>query len=198
MYGFIIDTDSYSGNFERELCAYVTGHIGDCGTGDTEAEEYLKQFEKVKGVVQREDAEQHSIFRPVEICPTPGIWNNGLGFHFAEGQEALALEKYKEYHSDYKKKNIAVVEGHRGKNIHNWTNEAIDQAIQRYTQEIEEVLSQTEVNKYPAFQSVFIHFDSIPDEETVEFMKKRAFEYAKANNLVITGFRISERKTYPL
>lgn len=26
MYQFIIDTDSYAGNFERELCGYCTGH----------------------------------------------------------------------------------------------------------------------------------------------------------------------------
>ena len=25
----VIDTNSYAGNFERQLCAYVTGQIGD-------------------------------------------------------------------------------------------------------------------------------------------------------------------------
>lgn len=33
-YLFIIDTNQYSGNFEREMCAYLTGCIGDCGVGD--------------------------------------------------------------------------------------------------------------------------------------------------------------------
>ena len=32
-YIFVIDTDSYSGNFEREMCAYITGVVGDCGVG---------------------------------------------------------------------------------------------------------------------------------------------------------------------
>ena len=32
-YLFVIDTDSYSGNFEREMCAYCTGQIGDCEVG---------------------------------------------------------------------------------------------------------------------------------------------------------------------
>lgn len=32
-YIFIIDTDSYAGNFEREMTAYMTGVIGDCGVG---------------------------------------------------------------------------------------------------------------------------------------------------------------------
>ncbi|KKK83825.1 hypothetical protein LCGC14_2789530, partial [marine sediment metagenome] len=30
---FIIDTDSYAGNFEREMCAYITGRVGECGVG---------------------------------------------------------------------------------------------------------------------------------------------------------------------
>lgn len=51
--GFIIDTDSYSGNFEREMCAYITGHIGDCLVGFEEAEDYLSKYEKIKGVVQK-------------------------------------------------------------------------------------------------------------------------------------------------
>ncbi len=29
-YLFVIDTDTYAGNFEREMCAYVTGQIGEC------------------------------------------------------------------------------------------------------------------------------------------------------------------------
>lgn len=32
-FSIIIDTDSYSGNFEREMCGYVTGQIGECGVG---------------------------------------------------------------------------------------------------------------------------------------------------------------------
>ena len=32
-WGFIIDTDQYAGNFERELCAWTTGQIGECEVG---------------------------------------------------------------------------------------------------------------------------------------------------------------------
>ena len=28
-YLFVIDTDSYAGNFEREMCAYLTNQIGE-------------------------------------------------------------------------------------------------------------------------------------------------------------------------
>jgi hypothetical protein len=30
---FIVDTDSYAGNFERCMCAYMTGQIGECEVG---------------------------------------------------------------------------------------------------------------------------------------------------------------------
>lgn len=33
-YRLIIKTDQYAGNFEREMTAYCTGCIGDCGVGD--------------------------------------------------------------------------------------------------------------------------------------------------------------------
>ena len=30
---FVVDTNQYSGNFERELTAYMKGMIGGCGVG---------------------------------------------------------------------------------------------------------------------------------------------------------------------
>ncbi len=30
----VIDTDQYAGNFEREMTAYVTGILGECGVGN--------------------------------------------------------------------------------------------------------------------------------------------------------------------
>lgn len=36
-YVFIIDTDTYAGNFERPLCAHITGKVGECGVGGEQA-----------------------------------------------------------------------------------------------------------------------------------------------------------------
>lgn len=33
-WAFVIDTTDYAGNFERELCAYITGCVGECGVGE--------------------------------------------------------------------------------------------------------------------------------------------------------------------
>ncbi|MCY8499753.1 hypothetical protein P8917_09350 [Bacillus atrophaeus] len=107
--GFIIDTNSYSGNFEREMCAYLTGHIGDCQVGFEEAENYLSKYEKIKGVAQKEDKEIAGIYRPVEIIKTPGIWNNGMGFHFKKGEEEIALKKYKQSIKEYYESEIRKI-----------------------------------------------------------------------------------------
>lgn len=84
---FVIDTDQYAGNFEREMCAFVTGHIGECGVG----QEYQKLFFDFLGldVEQRDDnpffeqvvdmADDHGCFRPVSIWPTKGRVNTGMG-----------------------------------------------------------------------------------------------------------------------
>lgn len=40
---FVIDTDSYAGNFERELCAYVTGFWDGWTHGGDQAEVFRKE-----------------------------------------------------------------------------------------------------------------------------------------------------------
>lgn len=62
----IINTNQYAGNFEREMCAYVTGQVGDCGVGeemivDYPNDEYL--FEEL--VLQVPD--EHGCYRPCSI-----------------------------------------------------------------------------------------------------------------------------------
>lgn len=37
-YGVVFNFDCYTGGFERELCAYVIGAVGDCGVGEEMAE----------------------------------------------------------------------------------------------------------------------------------------------------------------
>lgn len=78
---FVIDTDgkAWVGNFERELCAYCTGMIGECEKGIEEANEFFNDFDLV--------GEEESLFfekvncyvmdeqgcgRPASIWKTPG------------------------------------------------------------------------------------------------------------------------------
>ena len=36
-YIVVINTNQYAGNFEREITAFITGQIGECGVGDEQA-----------------------------------------------------------------------------------------------------------------------------------------------------------------
>lgn len=47
-YIFIIDTDEYSGNFERDLCGYITGCVGDCEVGQEYADKFFEEMEGTK------------------------------------------------------------------------------------------------------------------------------------------------------
>jgi hypothetical protein len=83
-YIFVIDTDSYSGNFEREMCAYITGQIGECGKGDkqasfagTEIPELVTKFEEIIEQV----ADEHGCYRPTSIFQSPKYGNDGDGKH---------------------------------------------------------------------------------------------------------------------
>lgn len=43
-YGFIIDTNEYAGNFEREMCAFATGQLGECGVGEKDSNLFVKEM----------------------------------------------------------------------------------------------------------------------------------------------------------
>lgn len=65
-YAFVIDTDSYAGNFERELCAHVTGTIGECEAGEEYVEDLPINFDNVQHV-----ADDNGTYRPVSIWKSP-------------------------------------------------------------------------------------------------------------------------------
>lgn len=97
-----IDTDQYSGNFEREMCAFITGQIGECGVGlkfIDEAQEELSEIplnvvgdESIKTIHDWIDChiavemDDRRCSRPASIWPTPGRVNNGRGKHFNESE----------------------------------------------------------------------------------------------------------------
>ena len=81
-YLFVIDTDVYAGNFERYMCAYVTGQIGECGVGEENAK--LAKQEIPEAVAQLEDLienvpDENGCARPVSIFPNPRYGNDGHG-----------------------------------------------------------------------------------------------------------------------
>lgn len=191
---FIVDTDSYSGNFERQLCAYMTGHVGETRGGSEQAKQYRESYEPMGNVIYVPD-DTFLTPAPVHIEITPGYWNNGLGFNFKEGEEELALQKFKEYirKDDSYFTFIQSLQQYYGVNDDVFTDEKIDKLIEKKTKEREKALNKTEVEKYPAYQSIAIRFSSLNDDE-IEFLKNRAIEYSKISphEFNIIGFKIKE------
>ena len=44
-YLVVVDTDQYAGSFEREMVAFMTGHVGECGVGQKHADLAQKESE---------------------------------------------------------------------------------------------------------------------------------------------------------
>jgi hypothetical protein len=150
-YILIIDTVDYAGNFERELCAHLTGQTGDCGVGEQYAEKFRtecpKEYEALESLIERQP-DDHGNFRPASIYPTPGFWNDGYGTAWPDEAWGTkeAIEKYRETLRERKAKNEAF----------------------------EEVDPDTAMpGRHPSYQSVAIFFGETVPENLLQFMAAR-------------------------
>ncbi len=104
---FCIDTNSYSGNFHREMTAWITGLYGDCEVGKEIAEaarvELGSRFEEFYGKVQN-DTDEHGTARPNAMGATPGFFNDGLGNEWPESMadSPEVLETYQRTAKEHK------------------------------------------------------------------------------------------------
>ena len=208
-WGFIIDTDGYAGNFEREMCAYLTGEIGECGVGDKSIDDEEDYSIFADALVRVQD--DHHCQRPVSIYPTPGFYNNGMGFEYKEGQEKEAIDALIKSTKDYYTPLINTAERHKekalkGEQVFSWDVEACDKAIKSYQKNISDAMKTTEktLGKYPSYQSVCIFFGKKPTTEQIDFMKRKAqVFFSKAmrrfnrekNQAKILGFRLTQFKS---
>lgn len=87
LYVFVAHTNLYAGNFERQMTAYATGQVGECGVGDTQSEAFQEEFEDTDlhnrfYHAMSQEPDDNGCYRPCAIWPTPGRYNNGRGGHF--------------------------------------------------------------------------------------------------------------------
>ena len=217
-----IDTDAYAGNFEREMCAYATGHFGDCGVGEEFAKIAKNDFER--GVIVNvsdwidehivSEPDEYHCCRPASIWVTPGWYNNGMGGHFKDSPEndEAALKKRYESIKEYNQGQLDMVTNRiKNNDFENasvagrggWTEEACIRTKKRLEEEIEEARTMSKIQKWPAYMSVAIFFDEAPPKEVVDVIIERAKNYStdkslwpsyKANSksINISGVRILE------
>ena len=74
-FGLIISTDQYAGNFERELCAYLTG---ETGYEDPTGEDFIVKNEITVNFDNIDQVpDEHGTYRPVTITPNSNkIYND--------------------------------------------------------------------------------------------------------------------------
>ena len=209
---FVIDTEDYAGNFERELCAYITGRVGECGVGDDMAKHFTDAIKDISFEHVVDEADEHGCYRPATAYPTPGWFNDGMGGHYQLGGEKAALIAYRKttaaYHrnscySGYWKEWQENPESHERYIKSGWTEEKLKKAVEESEKEAQKAEKTTKLSKYPAYQSVAISFDKKPTQEQIDLMKSRAYSFATMKEKwsrggtrisKITGFRLIKNK----
>ncbi len=183
---FVVDTTSYAGNFERELCAAVTGELGICGVGDKERDMFRGRFPDVdfsEIIAQVQD--DHGNPRPVSIYPTPGYYNDGMGGAYTDADDPTEVYKrYVKANEDYYQPHIVRAEKYIADGDARWERD-----LAGYHKRLADAREQGP-GKFPSYQSVAIYFDTRPSEEQIAFLKDRANEYAAKKKLTILGFRL--------
>ena len=205
---FVIDTEEYAGNFERELCAYITGKVGDCDVGEEEAVIFGNEVGEALDNIENE-TDEYGCSRPVTIYPTPDWYNDGMGGCYTVGQEADALIAYRKRAAAYHR-----TEGLGIQYLNRWRKGDRDGLIEagwdedsliKYAAENEaEAVAAEKTEKLGrclCYNSVAISFSSKPTQNQIELMKNRANAFAsmldrwrpeKRRIGKIIGFRLIE------
>ena len=98
-FAVLISTNKYAGNFEREMCAHLTGHVGDCEVGQEYVEDEIETlFESVIG----NEADDHGCYRPVALgCDIEGGTNQDVVIFFDKKPTQEHLDTIKERLPDF-------------------------------------------------------------------------------------------------
>jgi len=185
---FVVDTNQYAGNFEREMGAYLTGRVWKYFSDDAVAlanlykketgDLYARRFVAILGR-HKSDGEHWPNY--TKLWETPGWFNNGVGGHFRDGQEAEALKHHR----------------------NDWLNESRARHLsaedrKEYRRRAEEPLF-----KWPSGMSVAIAFTERPTVEQIAILEKRAKSFPDAAKRIgaylagpvpkITGTRLLRR-----
>lgn len=153
---FIIDTDEYSGNFERDMCAYITGHIGQCGVGEEYAQMFTDKYGDFEDSLFFEKIEDrpddNGCFRPCSIYPTIDRFNDGIGGHYSVNDKwDDVVTRYREYwRKEYEHNNL---------------------------KESKEKSETGTPGRFQAYESVAIFFYERPTDEELKILIERALEF---------------------
>lgn len=92
----VIETNLYSGNFERNMAAFITGHVGETGLGQKSNQYDYTMFENIVCNL----LDRNGTMTPVSIYDSQNYSNNGVGFIYKNTnneKKEEALKHFNEY-----------------------------------------------------------------------------------------------------
>lgn len=94
----VINTNLYTGNFERELCAYVTGCVGECDVGAGEARIFVdeegEELQEEIGDIISFEADDHGCRRPTSIWQDTDFGHyESMAIFFQEAPDPAVIQK---------------------------------------------------------------------------------------------------------
>lgn len=112
-YILLVHTNKYAGNFERQLCAFMTGITGDCGVGSDEAKRFKEDMEEIGNDPDMFDdcldsqSDDHGCYRPASIWDADGTGDyNTVAIFFRElpttSEMALLRQRAQQYAEENK------------------------------------------------------------------------------------------------
>jgi hypothetical protein len=178
----VIQTDTWASSFGDQMCAYMTGvypnQYDEEHPGYEEANEFKNDpniSEKMKDffAYSLEEIEGEHGPQYYEAIMTPGWFNHGMGgiYEDTPENEVIALADFKKVSTEY------ANDHYRGKEL---------------TRELEEIAKMDKVHKYSVEQGIWITWEQQLNQEQLEFLKKRAYEYAEKNDINILSFEADE------
>jgi hypothetical protein len=98
-FAIVVKTNNYAGNFERQMCAYLTGTVGECEVGKELVEDEISElFENIIG----NEPDDNGCYRPVAIgCDIDGFTTNDVVIFFDEKPTENHINMMKERSVDF-------------------------------------------------------------------------------------------------
>lgn len=201
-YLLIIDTDQYAGNFERQLTGFCTG-VDDGTHGEREAEDladFLEDNPEFSNDWEHKiitNPDDNGYDRVCSIWPTPGRFNNGMGYHYGEDDDMddvrAALEQStRDYNAPHIKEMKRRLAEQDFDSKLGWTEDTVKETLARYEDDNEAAKTVT-IGRYPAYESVVIFLNQPPTAEDMKLFRTRLDDFA--SDMMVFGRRTGKKLT---
>jgi hypothetical protein len=192
-YFFVVDTSEYAGGFIDSMCGYMTGLSR---SSILEACQMKDKFPEEAAEFEEMSITDYSDYTNPLVCtlyPSPNLFNDGVGNIYSKDQvdSSTVIDLYMKTVKDQNSRHIEELERQL------LEGRGVQHALESRRRYLKEILDRGP-GQYPAYNSIAITFDRIPTSSQIEFLKRRAIEYAKTVHkpqINITGFRLIEVKT---